>query len=495
MAGARFRLERLSRVSLRIAWGLASAMLLVLLIAIVVTPGTWAFPFAAIVFLAAATLATVILRMQADRKRLLSRMDLQAKLPDSILSAGDWFDEADGGPWRARQKADTLRQLEKIDWKQAWPVSWPRLLWLPLAASVFLMAVIGFVQMHWIEQQRQAQAVLAQENAPVKPEQLKPLEDVFKDWDEAQKIAPSPEMEQLLKDIKPLRDEMAAGKMTEKELFLKMNEVQARVQAEKDKMEAASLEPMAQSLAEAVKDLDSMSGLSAALQRKDFEAAKEQAAQAAEKYGSGAAKMPEGDKANAAASHLGEAAQKSSNDAQAASGMRQMQNSLSNKDGQEMSKGLSSLKNSLGQEAQRQGQCHNLGLQLSQLSSAKDGMGKGQGQGMKLGPPQLSLAKSLEEQKGAGTQSDPNREGPKTQLDANHQEMKITGTTGEGPSETHTESTQDPHNEQTASSVNSAQFAEYEKLSEQATQDENLPVADRQMIKKYFEDIRPQANP
>jgi hypothetical protein len=72
--------------------------------------------------------------------------------------------------------------------------------------------------------------------------------------------------------------------------------------------------------------------------------------------------------------------------------------------------------------------------------------------------------------------------------------MKITGTAGEGPSETQTESTMDPHNEQTASSVNASQFAAYEKLSEQATQDENLPVADRQMIKRYFQDIRPQAN-
>ena len=73
--------------------------------------------------------------------------------------------------------------------------------------------------------------------------------------------------------------------------------------------------------------------------------------------------------------------------------------------------------------------------------------------------------------------------------------VPITGTAGDGASETQTESTKDPHFEQTAGSVNSAQFAAYEKLSEQATQDENLPVADRQMIKRYFEDIRPQGTP
>ena len=112
-----------------------------------------------------------------------------------------------------------------------------------------------------------------------------------------------------------------------------------------------------------------------------------------------------------------------------------------------------------------------------------------------MGLPQLSLAKSLEQQHGAGSTVDPNRFGAQTQLDAGHQQMKITGTAGDGASETQTESTNNPHLEQTASSVNQTQFSAYEKLSEQATEDENLPVADRQMIKRYFEDIRPQSNP
>jgi hypothetical protein len=238
-----------------------------------------------------------------------------------------------------------------------------------------------------------------------------------------------------------------------------------------------------------------MSGLAAALQRKDFAAAREQATQAQEKYNTGAAKMPEGENAHTAANRLGDAAQKASNDAQASSSLSQMQSSVSHKDGQGMAKGLDGLKNSLGQQAQRQAQSHNLGMQLAQLGQCKNGMCNGAGSGMKMGLPQLSLAKSLQQQHGAGSTVDPNRFGAQTQLDAGHQQMKITGTAGDGASETQTESTNDPHQEQTASSMNKAQFSAYEKLSEQATEDENLPVADRQMIKRYFEDIRPQSNP
>jgi hypothetical protein len=495
IAAAQYRLERLARVSWPLAWVCAVVLLLLLVLALITFIVAWALQIALVIALLGLVFALAVFYRGVDQHRLFVRMDTQGKLPDSVLSSGDW-ENASTDPWRERQRAETLRLLEKINWRQAWPVRWPRLLWLPLVSSVFLIIVMGVVQQNWIEKKRIENLAQQQENAPIAAEQAKPLEQVFQDWDEAQKIAPSPEMEELLKEIKPMRDQMASGQMTEKQLFLKLNEVQARLQAAKDRLDAQSLEPMAQSLADAVKDLDGMSGLSAALQRKDFAAAKEQAAQAQEKYNSGEAKMPEGANAQAAASRLGEAAQKASNDSQASSSISQMQNSLGKKDGAGMAKGLGGLKNSLGQQSQRQSQSHNLGTQLAQIGECKNGMGKCNGSGIKMGMPQLSLAKSLEQQKGAGTGTDPNRVGPQTQLDANHQEMKITGTANSnGNSETQTESTQDPHNEQTAPSVNAAKFSAYEKLSEQATADENLPVADRQMIKKYFEDIRPQTGP
>jgi hypothetical protein len=494
IAAARYHLERLTRASWPIAWSIAATFWVVLILSLCTPVAAYALQIALALLALGLVGAVSIYCARLDRRRLFIRMDAHGKLPDSVLSAGDW-ENAVEDPWRERQRVETLRLLEKMDWKKAWPVTWPRLLWLPLTASFLLLITLGFVQHGWIGRTALAHLAEQQENAPVTAEQLKPLEQVFQDWDSAQKIAPSPEMQELLKQIKPMRDEMASGKMTEKQVLLKLNEVQARLQAAKDRLEASSLDPLAQSMADAVKDLDGMSGLAAALQRKDFAAAKEQAAQAQEKYNSGAAKMPEGDKARTAANHLGAAAQKASKDSQTSSSLGQMQNAVSKNDSSGMSKGLGGLKGSLGRQAQRQAQGKSLGTQLAQIDNFKNGMGKGDGEGTRIGLPQLSLAKSLEAQKGAGSTVDPNRFGAQTQLDANHQEMKITGTAGDGASEKQTESTNDPHLEQTASGVNSAQFSAYKKLSEQATEDENLPVADRQMIKRYFEDIRPQANP
>jgi hypothetical protein len=482
-AGGRYRLERLARLSWPLAWSLTGALLVLLLLALATSVKLWALPVALIVLALGAIIALAIHRARVDRHRLLVRMDAHSHLPDAVLSAGDW-ETAPRDAWRERQRLEMLAALQKIDWRGAWPVRWPRLLWLPLACAALLTVALGLMQARGIAQVRAA--ALA--------EQVKPLEQVFQDWDAAQKIAPSPELAELMKQIQPMRAQMAAGQMTEKQLFLKLNEVQARLEAQRQQLEASSLEPLAQTMAAAMQNLDGMSGLAAALQRKDFAAAREQAAQAEQKYQSGTARLPEGANAQAAASKLGEAAQQaSSGNPQASSALSQMQSGVANKNSSGMCHGLGGLKDSLGQQAQRQSQSHSLGLQLSQLSNCKNSMC--QGSGIKMGLPALSLVKSLQEQKGAGSAVDPNRLGAQTQLDANHQEMRITGNAGEGASETQTESSDDPHSEQTASSVNAAQFSAYEKMSEQAAVDENLPVADRQMIKRYFEDIRPQSGP
>lgn len=91
----------------------------------------------------------------------------------------------------------------------------------------------------------------------------------------------------------------------------------------------------------------------------------------------------------------------------------------------------------------------------------------------------------------AGVGVDNNDYGAATSLDSTKNKVTVTGQAGSGHSETQTESTNDPHFEGTASGVNPQQLAAYERLSEQASIDENLPVADRQAIKKYFQTIRP----
>lgn len=489
-AARRFRLERLAATSLALAWS-AAAGLLVVLVAGLIFQEPWFLPYIAVTLVVACTVAGIFIYWsRLDHHRLRVRMDTHAKLPDSVLSTGDW-ENASLDPWREQQRRQTLSALENLSWPAAWPVRWPRKLRVPVLCALMLVLGLALVSVNGAARARASMMAERAANAPVAKEQLKPLEDVFKDWEEAQKIAPSPEMDKLLKDLQPLRQQMAEGKLSQKDLLLKLNDVQARLQAEQDKLEASSLDDLAKPMAEAMKDLDAMSGASAALQRQDFEGAKDQAQQAAQKYNSGEAKMPEGENAQSAANKMGSVAQQSaSKNPEASNAMKQMQQSLSNKDSKGMCNGLKSLSQSLAKAGECKSQCKNVGLQMSQLSQCKSGMCNGKGIGM--GMPQLSLAKSMSQQHGAGTKTDPNHTGAQTSLDGSHQQVNLTGVAGNGPSETHTESTTQPQFEQTASGVRAADFSQYQKMSEQAMDDENLPVGQRQVIKRYFENIHPQ---
>ncbi len=214
LAARRGRLEQVARAVPGIAWMLAVALLVVLLLALGTPLVAWGFEIAAALFLVAAIGALYILyARRIQRHRLLIRMDLHARLPDSVLTTGDW---ENGTPdaWREGQRRATLRALEQIEWKSAWPVTWPKRANLPLVSALVLLAAISLLHRQWHAQHRAAELAEAKVNAPLPKDQLQPLNDVFKDWDAAQKIAPSPELAQLLKDVQPLRQQMEEGGRT-----------------------------------------------------------------------------------------------------------------------------------------------------------------------------------------------------------------------------------------------------------------------------------------
>ena len=92
---------------------------------------------------------------------------------------------------------------------------------------------------------------------------------------------------------------------------------------------------------------------------------------------------------------------------------------------------------------------------------------------------------------GAGRETDLNRDGNASALASDRDQQKLGGTANEqGESETTNLSTFNPPPEH-AGAASQANFHAYETLSRQAVADENLPLAHRQTIKRYFESIRP----
>ncbi len=237
-----------------------------------------------------------------------------------------------------------------------------------------------------------------------------------------------------------------------------------------------------------------MGTLAAAVRRQDFANAEAHAEQAAQQMQAPDAKTPQGAQAAEAADKFGKLAQQfgQGGNEGAQQSMSEMKNGLQQNQASEMGKGLGGLKQSLANQHARDAQKRNLSLQLRQMSMCKGGLGNKESlcQGISL-VPKLSLQRSQQAGHGASRDTDPNRTGAPSALAADRNQEKLNGTANEqGESETTNLSTLDPSQEH-AGSASAANFHAYETLSKQAVADENLPLAHRQTIKRYFESIRP----
>jgi hypothetical protein len=421
---------------------------------------------------------------QVDRRRALARLDRALQLSDATLSAGELAAEA-RDEWRERQRSRTLAELNRRSWKEHWPLRWPRRTWLAAGAVMLLGGAL--LQRHG--------ALIAAERPQLlhRQAQFEALEEVFKDWEQAQPERASEELRALMEALQPLRERMAEGKLTEKEALVALSRVEEKLAAARRELDAQSLESSAAELAGALEPIEGMSSLAAALRRRDFAAAEQLAAKAAEKLDRPGAELPKGAKDPINQSRLANLAKnlEQRGQGQVSKALSQMSQGMKQGEPKESARGMKGLSSGLGKQAARNAEAQRLKLQLAQMGQCKECIGSGQSlsQGMSL-LPKLSMMKQNQPGKGAGSAIDPNRAGPETQLASNRTEEKLAGTADAGDAEVTTEKTGEAPRE-SAAAARTAQFQQYEQLSREAIADENIPLAHREAIRRYFERIRP----
>lgn len=409
-------------------------------------------------------------------------VDVQFGLPDHTLSASELPPEA-GTEWLRLQHADTVARLTNLDWKTRWPVVWPKFSAAAGVAVLLLSALVAF---------RFAFLPVAVTAATSGPnEDAAAIEEILADWEKAAELTEDPELKALLAELQPLRDQLPT--MNEREMLLALSKLENKLEALRESAAKDSMETSAADMAAALENVDGMGALAAALRRKEFEEAAKLAEKEAQKLGEKGAKTPAGSDSASTQQQMSKASEKLSQSGQheAASAMNQTREGGQKKDPSQMSKGLARLGQSLAKSGQSQAAQARLGLQLAQLGECKGGMGQKPGEGMGRG---MSLLPKLSEQKGkgkgAGSETDPDRAKAATDLGSERSLEGLTGQAGAGDSLVETLASDTPGSEAPREG-RSAQFAQYEKLSQQAITDENLPLAYRESIRKYFEAIKP----
>ena len=494
-AAKRWRLEWLARTLGRLVLVLAAIFTAWALLSFVLPTAARDWPAGALVALGAILLIVAESRLrEPDWPRIRRRADRCLGLPDAVLSASEFQEGADTGgastEWRARQLAQTTASLRQVDWRRAWPVRVPGAVRVSGLVTLLAIAFVGW-----------RFTVLRASEAPPPPtaqarDTARALREVFDDWDQSERDQHDPELRKLLDELRPLREKLARkdAALEERDAFKELSRVEDKLAAAQARLDAQSLQPLAPDLAAALEKVDGLGTLAADVRRRDFEQAEARAEQAARQMQAPDAKTPQGPPAAEAAQKFARLSQKFGQQGNegAQQSMSQMQNGLQQNQASQMSQGLGGLKQSLANQNARDAEKKNLSTQLRQMGMCKNGLGNKESlcRGIAL-MPKLSVQRNQKPGHGAGRETDLNRDGTASALASDRDQQKLSGTANEqGESETTTLSTLDPAQEH-AGAAHAANFQAYEALSRQAVTDENLPLAHRQTIKRYFESIRP----
>lgn len=427
---------------------------------------------------------------ETEPARIQQRMDQSLGLSDAVVTAAELQCQGASGEWATRQLAQTADALHNVDWRKAWPIKRRRGL-----VSSYLVVALAAGFLGWRANAWQVQGLPPPATARERADAAA-MRALFDDWEKSGQEQGDPELKSLLEELRPERERLARqdAALDEREAFTLLSRVEEKLAARQAKLEAQSLRPMAADLATALDGINGLAGLAAAVRRGDFQNAERQASDATRRMQAEAA--PQSQSVNHAETEqrldklVQQFAQKHDDNGQR--GMEDMKEGLQRGQSLQVGKGLDQLKRSLAGQNARDAQKRDLASQQRQVSAGKHGLGdrKGVAGGLSL-LPRLTTTRPQQSGKGADRSTNPERSGAATVFASGRTQADLSGTTSaEGESDKENIATADmiPEKAGTASTTN---FRLYEALSKQAVADENLPLAHRQTIRRYFESIRP----
>jgi hypothetical protein len=306
----------------------------------------------------------------------------------------------------------------------------------------------------------------------------KKLADTAQDMEDDKADEEKKGLKELLEKLMQKVEELTQPGADEKEALAKLSEMQAAVQALANELNIAALDGQLSSLGTALAASSAFEGAGKALQEGKLEkAAKELEKLDEVKLTPKEAKALE-EKLKQLSKQMGEAGQGSLGDAVG-----------------ELAEGVKSGKGKVGKSTRALAKKINNAVKrkkvsdllLAEIEEFKDAKGEiGNNGGAKLRMPSKSTSPSNNWGRGISG----NIDGERTKLASKRSDQQITGTPG-GEGESEVETTATPEARQQASRAYKEKYQKFKKESEAVLEGEPIPLGHRQMVKKYFELIRP----
>ena len=412
------------------------------------------------------------LMRRADWHEAAKSIDNFYQLKDRTATALAFLGKSDDSAMRQLQIDDALQHLETVNATEVVPFRTHKS--LPYAVAVSVLAVGTLLFSVW------QQPVVAGPTAPLgvvvaqadrMAEELRKLEEFAKEEKQT-----DPQIEKLIDELKEKIDELKQPDVDQREALAKLSEMQAKLQAQQQQYDVAAVDAQMQAIAEALALAVSLSAVSKPLKEGKYD----QVAEELDKL-----EMPQLDRQTekTVKEKLAKLAEAMRDAGQAQLG--QCTGDISEglgEQGDKFKEGSKKLAGECRKQGRRkklhdllQSQCQCLG----ECKSECEGGNKSKGQSNKKGGKDWGLGASG------------NEPGELTPNLGGKQKEQLTGKLSE-EGESEVESTQSPDGKQDAQRQYRQNYDKYRQISESVLDSEPIPLGHRQVIRRYFESIRPQ---
>jgi hypothetical protein len=439
-------------------------------------------PLLAAIVLAAGPLGGILagLLLRRSWHGAACAVDAHYQLKDRSVTALAFLEQQAPSELHQLQLADAAERLRSIEPRQVVPLKAPRA--LPIGLAVLGLAIVGLA---WPMTTPQAEAALLpppDHVLAVADNRLDMLNTLRDNLEEAADNENDKDVLDLVKNLEDKTREMKRDGTDEKEALVKLSEQEAAVQAQLAALAVLS-DGQAQSIGNALMSAKAFEGAGKAM----MDGKTEKAAQELEKV-----ENPEftPKEARDAAEQLKKVAKELGD-----SGLGSLSTALSDLadsvkgGGGSKAKAISKV---VAKELEKQARKKKLkDLLARDLENLKDCKCNCNCNNLTRG---LNPQKSTSPSSNFGVSTSGNVFGEKTKLLSTRNQMELTGNpNGEGPSDT--ETTSSPEAREQAARGYKDKYQKYKKESEAVLESEQIPLGQRQMIRKYFESIRPANEP
>lgn len=471
ISAVQFR-RRIQRLLNHSAWGLLAAAL-----AVPVSP-----LLAGLILLASLALSLIRPLAFSTAARLI---DKHYRLKDRVLTSIALLRFTDRTPMEQLQIEDTAGHLTTIQPQMVMPLRIPHVFWVAVAVLALDLAVMAALcgnSLPSAENTEQVAPILSVENTARLEKVVAQAEEI------SQKHSSEQSLTKLSEQLAVLMSKFESADRNIRESLLTLSEMDEAFQSALNSLQRETMEELLTELAKTLELAEKTVPISKALEKGDYSrAASELRKMGAEFLTLESLPQPEqkalAEQMQAIADHAEKHRQKPMQEA-----AQKMSDALESGNAEQ----YQSAADAIADEVEKHGVRMEIGKSLAQQQMLLGTMKAESAQGNMSGGKGTDKSQTASETWGSGSAGNPQAE-KETSLQGRRQQQMLTGTLGEqGNSETEMVDSQEMTAAQSLLQYQE-QYQHYRRISESVLDSEPIPLGQRQVIRRYFESIRPGA--